>query len=88
MRIGAALVLLAVGAVLSSAAATASTHGFKVQIVGDIMMAVGVLGLILWLVVWAPWVRTNRRGHPARLPVDEEGLVRRRDPACRRGEHS
>jgi hypothetical protein len=87
MRIGAALALLTVGAVLRFATATTSTHGFNVQVVGDIMMAMGVLGLILWLVVWAPWVRSIRREYPARLPVDEEDLVRRREPAYRRSEH-
>jgi uncharacterized membrane protein YidH (DUF202 family) len=61
MRIGAALVLIAVGAILRFAIAISSTHGFNIQIIGDILMLVGILGLILWMVVWAPWTRGGRR---------------------------
>lgn len=59
MRIGAALVLIAVGAILRFALTTVVTHGTNLHIVGDILMAVGVLGLILWLFVWAPWARNR-----------------------------
>ncbi|HEX9033313.1 MAG TPA: hypothetical protein VF834_15855 [Streptosporangiaceae bacterium] len=57
MRIGAALVLIAIGAILRFALATVSIHGFYLHTIGVILMAVGVLGLILWLLVWAPWAR-------------------------------
>lgn len=82
MRIGAALVLLAVGAVLRFAIATTSTHGFNIQIIGDIMMVVGALGLVLWLIVWAPWARSRRPGYPAR-PLGEDDALYRQDPAYR-----
>jgi hypothetical protein len=59
MRIGAALVLLAVGAILRFALTTVVTHGTNLHIVGYILMAVGALGLTLWLFVWAPWARTR-----------------------------
>lgn len=59
MRIGAALVLIAVGAILRFALATVVTHGVNVHTVGDILMGVGMLGLILWLFVWAPWARNR-----------------------------
>jgi hypothetical protein len=62
MRIGAALALIAVGAILRFALVTVSTHGVYLHTIGDILMGVGVLGLILWLVVWAPWSR-NRSGY-------------------------
>lgn len=59
MRIGAALVLIAVGAILRFALTTVMTHGTNLHIIGDILMAVGALGLILWLFVWAPWARSR-----------------------------
>jgi hypothetical protein len=60
MTIGAALLLLAAGAVLRFAVATSSIHGIDLHTIGDILMIVGVLGLVLWLVVWAPWARSRR----------------------------
>ncbi len=59
MRIGAALVLIAVGAILRFALVTVSSHGIYLHTIGDILMAVGLLGLILWMVIWAPWARRN-----------------------------
>jgi hypothetical protein len=59
MKIGAALVLIAVGAILRFALTTVVTHGVYLHTVGDILMAVGVLGLILWLFIWAPWARSQ-----------------------------
>lgn len=59
MRIGAALVLIAVGAILRFALVTVSSHGIYLHTIGDILMAVGLLGLLLWMIVWAPWARRN-----------------------------
>jgi hypothetical protein len=56
MTIGAAILLIAVGAILRFGISTVSTHGVGVHTIGDILMAVGVLGVVLWLIVWAPWV--------------------------------
>jgi hypothetical protein len=86
MRIGAALVLLAVGAILRFAIATTSTHGTNVHVIGDILMAVGALGLILWLIVWAPWTRSRRSDYGVRPPLDDAEAVYRQDTAYRRGE--
>ncbi|HYK32334.1 MAG TPA: hypothetical protein VEV63_10250 [Streptosporangiaceae bacterium] len=65
MKIGAALVLIAVGAILRFALTTVVTHGINLHTVGEILMIVGGVGLILWLSVWAPWARgrseTSRR---------------------------
>lgn len=55
MSIGAGLVLIAVGAILRFGISTVATHGFSIHTIGDILMLVGVLGVVLWLVVWAPW---------------------------------
>ena len=63
MKIGAGLLLIAVGAVLRFGISTVSTHGFGVDPIGDILMVVGVLGVALWLLVWgssAPRARRRR----------------------------
>ena|SRR5712691_8714129 len=60
MRIGAGLFLIAVGAILRFGISTVSTHGIAVHTIGDILMLVGVLGVALWLVAWAPWSRSRR----------------------------
>jgi hypothetical protein len=71
MRIGAGLLLIAVGAILRFGISTVSTHGVAIHTIGDILMLVGVLGVVLWMVVWAPWSRS-------RWPVyrDEEPVYR------------
>lgn len=61
MTIGAALVLIAVGAILRFALATATTHGVNLHTIGDILMGVGILGLILWMAIWGPAARGRRR---------------------------
>jgi len=55
MTIGAALFTIAVGAVLAFAV-TAQVAGIDLQIVGYILLAVGVLGLLLGL-----WMTLGRR---------------------------
>ncbi len=57
MRIGAALVMIAVGAILRFAIAISVTHGLYLQTIGDILMGVGLLGLIVWVIIWAPWAQ-------------------------------
>lgn len=73
MTIGAALFLLAVGAILRFAVATVSTHGIDLHMIGDILMVVGVLGLVLWAVVWAPWAQRRRAGYQRRSALDDDG---------------
>jgi len=76
MTIGAGLLLIAVGAILRFGISTVSTHGIGVHTIGDILMLVGVLGVALWLLVWAPWApraRSRRRvvrreAPPAEVP--------------------
>jgi hypothetical protein len=69
MTVGAALLLIAAGAILRFAITTVTTHGVDVHTIGDILMIVGAVGLVIWFFVWAPWAR-NRRS-PER-PVQEE----------------
>ena len=76
MTIGAGLVLIAVGAILRFGISTASTHGIAVHTIGVILMIVGVIGVLLWLVVWAPWARSRRVAY-RREPPDEVVTTRR-----------
>lgn len=71
MRIGAGLFLITVGAILRFGISTASTHGFGIHTVGDILMIIGVIGVLLWLVVWAPWARRRSVVYRRELPPDE-----------------
>src|SRR5579863_6074643 len=69
MRIGAGLVLIAVGAILRFGISTVSTHGININTIGDILMLVGVLGVVLWVVVWAPWTRSRRPAYQRDVPA-------------------
>lgn len=80
MRIGAGLLLIAVGAILRFAIFTTSTHGVAIHTIGDILMLVGVLGVVLWMVVWAPWTRSRRPAYRDQVPAyREERRVYRED---------
>lgn len=57
MGIGVSLFLIAVGAILTFAV-HAFTHVANVQAIGVILMAVGVLGLFIDLIIFAPRRRT------------------------------
>jgi hypothetical protein len=60
MTIGIGILLIAVGAILRFGISTVATHGIGVHTIGDILMLVGVLGVVLWLLVWAPWAPRAR----------------------------
>lgn len=77
MKIGAGILLIAVGAILRFGVSTVSTHGFGVHAIGDILMVVGVLGIALWLLVWGPWAR---RRTVARREEPDEVLPTGRNP--------
>ncbi len=83
MRIGAGLLLIAVGAILRFGISTVSTHGIAIHTIGDILMLVGVLGVVLWLVVSAPWGRRQRPAYREDAPVyrEERAVYRADDPA-------
>lgn len=70
MTIGAGLFLIAVGAILRFGVSTVAAHGFAVHTIGDILMIVGALGVVLWLVVWAPWARSRRSAYREPPPDD------------------
>jgi hypothetical protein len=71
MSIGAGLVLIAVGAILRFGIATVSTHGFSIHTIGDILILVGILGVVLWMVVWAPWGYRRRTVYRRQVPPGE-----------------
>ena len=75
MTIGAGLFLIALGAILRFGV-NVSTPGFSVHTIGDILMIVGVLGVALWLVIWAPWAR-GRRSAYREVPPYEVHTTRR-----------
>ena len=85
MRIGAGLLLIAVGAILRFGISTVSTHGIAIHTIGDILMLVGVLGVVLWMVVWAPWTRSRRPAYRDEPPAyrDEPPAYRDEPPAYR-----
>jgi hypothetical protein len=70
MRIGAALALIAVGAILRFALVVSVSHGIYLNTIGDILMGVGALGLILWVIVWAPWAQRRRATYRQTTAVD------------------
>lgn len=52
MRIGGAIVLLAIGAILTFAIRLNDSHGFNINTIGIILMVVGGIWLIAELVVY------------------------------------
>ena len=70
MGIGASIFLLAIGAILAFAVQVDNVAGIDLQVIGVILMAAGLLGLILTLVIWAP---RNRAG---RGEIIEERVIR------------
>lgn len=52
MRIGASILLIAVGAALKWAV-TYRTSSVNIPVVGTILLVVGVIGLVITLILWA-----------------------------------
>ena len=86
MRIGAGLLLIAVGAILRFGISTVSTHGIAIHTIGDILMIVGVLGVVLWLVAWAPWGRRRRPAYQDDMPAYREEPVYREERSVYRAD--
>jgi hypothetical protein len=73
MRLGTAIVLLALGAILTFALRV-EVSGIDLQVVGWILMIVGALGIVLELAIWGPRQRrrvtqTDAYGPPAGAPA-------------------
>jgi hypothetical protein len=80
MRLGTGIVLIALGAILAFAV-NVQLSGIDLRVVGWILMAVGALGVVVELAVWAPRrrrvVQTDGYGHapdgvPARRTTTDE----------------
>ena len=54
MGIGVSIFLIALGAILAFAV-TAEISGLDVEVVGWILLAVGLLGLVLSMIFWSSW---------------------------------
>lgn len=70
MGIGASVFLLAVGAILAFAIDDKAVSWINIAVIGYILMAAGLLGLVLTLMIWGP--RNRRTGGT----VVEERVVR------------
>jgi hypothetical protein len=72
MRLGTAIVLLALGAILTFAVEF-DINGLDLRVVGWILMIVGALGIVLELAIWAPrrrrTVTTDAYGAPVAPPA-------------------
>jgi hypothetical protein len=75
MGIGASIFLIAVGAILAFAT-NWSISGFDVDMIGIILMIVGVLGLVVTLVIWGP----RRRAAAGSGVVEERRVYDERPP--------
>ena len=79
MRLGTAIALLALGAVLTFALRV-DVSGIDLQVVGWILMVAGALGIVLEVAVWGPRRRVTRTeaydprvsGAPARRTTTDE----------------
>jgi uncharacterized membrane protein YedE/YeeE len=68
MTFGSSLLLIAVGAILRYAV-TATVSGIDLQVVGLVLMIVGVVGLVLSLLWFGVWAGRRREVPP---PVERE----------------
>ena len=69
MGIGTSLVLIAIGAILKFAV-TASVSGVKLDVVGTILIVIGIVGLVITLIYTVAWNDRRR---------DAETVVERRE---------
>jgi hypothetical protein len=69
MRLGTAIVLIAVGAILTFAL-NVSVSGVNLDVVGWILMIVGALGIVLELAIWGPRQRRRVTSTEGYAPAD------------------
>jgi hypothetical protein len=72
MRIGASLFLIAIGAILKFAV-TKHVNGIDLQVVGVILMIIGIIGLIFDLALWGTRRRTVVTRQPGVTYVSQPG---------------
>jgi hypothetical protein len=74
MGIGVSVFLIAVGAILTFAT-NVDVSGLNLDVVGIVLMAAGVIGLLMTLLVWGPRRRVVRTRRPVADEVVEERQV-------------
>ena len=82
MRLGTAIVLLALGAILTFALRV-DVSGVDLQVVGWILMIVGALGIVLELAIWGPLAAAGsptRRATPTPPSARRSGAAPRKRP--------
>lgn len=72
MRIGASLFLIAIGAILKFAVTT-HVDGINLQVVGVILMVIGIVGLLFDLALWGTRRRTVVTREPGVTYVSQPG---------------
>jgi hypothetical protein len=72
MGLGVSIFLIAVGAILTWAV-TAEVSGLDIQVVGVILMVVGLLGFLLSMLFWSSWGGPAYFGRRRRVTYVEEG---------------
>ncbi len=72
MGLGVSIFLIAVGAILAFAV-TADVSGLDVNVIGWILMLVGILGAILSMLFWSSWGGPAYFGGRRRATYVEEG---------------
>jgi hypothetical protein len=81
MGIGTSIFLIAVGAILRYAV-TVTASGVNLHVVGDILMIVGLIGIVLSLAFWGSWGGFGGGGYGRRrgaAVVDRRTVVERDD---------
>ncbi len=80
MTIGAGLLLIAVGGNPQVWDLDRIYAWHRCHTIGDMLMIIGAIGVLLWLVMWAPWARSRRAAYRRPEPP-EEVVTTRRYPA-------
>ena len=77
MGLGVSLVLVAAGAILAWAV-NAEVSGLDIQVIGVILMIVGIVGFLLSMLFWSSWGGPAYFGGRRRTTYVEDGPVERR----------
>ena len=70
MGIGVSILLIAIGAILAFAV-SAEVSGIDIQVIGWILLVVGILGMLLSMIFWSSWGGPGYWSSRRRTYVDE-----------------
>jgi hypothetical protein len=68
--IGVSILLIAIGAILAFAV-SAEVSGIDIQVIGWILLVVGILGMLLSMIFWSSWGGPGYWSSRRRTYVDE-----------------